>query len=828
MIRNAIERRSAAPVLATLLSGALLLSLRTAPAAARTDPLPPETTRPQIAPLGNLPVCFEARAGPAQFLARGHDRQLLLAPTSAQLTLCRVESAAPASPLRRAEILPRSARGWTRTVRLEFLGANPQARIQGEGELPGKINYLIGNDPARWQVGVATFARVQVQELYPGINLTYYGNQQQLEYDFAIAPGADPRAIAIHFDGADKVAVNEAGELTLRLGPEEIRQPQPTLYQMVAGVRKGVTGGYQLRDARTVRFSVGQYDQRLPLVIDPVLSYSSYLGGNVGDNALAIALDGQGNVYVAGETLSTAFPFTIPPGSYTNTFQGGTVNGDAFVAKFDNAASNLLYFTYLGGSGNDGAFSMTVDNAGHAFVTGFTESTNFPTFPTNALYPTIHGTPDTNTHKFPDDVFVTELDTNGVLLYSTYLGGSNVEVPGEIAVDAAGSAYVTGYTRSTDFPTVNAFQTNLGGSNSANAFVAKIGPGGTNLLYSSYLGGTNHDEGEGIAVFGTNFAFVAGYTVSTNFPTTTNALRRFLNGSTNATFLFDAFVAKFDTSLSGSNSLVYSTFLGGTNTDVATRIAVDASGNAYVTGYSESPDFPNTATNVPGLHHGVSTTNLVNSDAFLTKLTFNPNGAALVYSALFGGTNTEIGWDVAVETNSGDAYVIGITGSTNFPSFNTSGFLRATNSGGNDVFVTVFNADASALLYSVYLGGTRDDYGYGIATDGAGNAYITGRTLSTNFPTVAPVASPLQRTNNAFLAKISLGIAPQLSASLLGTNLQVRWPGFSPEFRLETTTNLAPPTTWSPVSQSPAASNGWETVTLPATNGAAFFRLHQP
>ena len=781
--------------------------------------------QPAVASLGGLPLCFEVNQGqsdcPAQFLARGLNYQFLLSPAETLFVLRHVDEPPPASPFDR-EKRSTARQVASRTVRMKFLGANSQAPIRGVGEMPGKVNYLIGNIPEKWHCGIATYAKVGVEGIYPGVNLVYYGNQQQLEYDFAIAPDVDPAAIAIRFDGADEVSVETQGDLVLKLGGEEIRLPRPSLYQLIGGTYTPVDGGYRIEDARTVRFAIGKYDHHLPLIIDPILAYSTYFGGNVGDNALAVALDGQGNVYLAGETLSTKFPFT-PTGTYQTNFHGGLVNGDAFVAKFDNSISTNLYYTYLGGSNDDGALSMTVDQAGHAYVTGFTDSPNFPVQPQTGLPgfsrgAHLSGGTNAVSKMYPDDIFVSELETNGAsLIFSTYLGGSDQDVAGKIAVDSAGNAYVTGYTQSTNFPTtVNAYQTNPGGyyTNDYNAFISEISTNG--LLYSSYIGGTNVDLGEGIAVYtgyssilghasgGTNIAYVSGYTLSTNFPTTSNALQPFLNKTNVLTYLFDAFVAVFDTSASGAGSLVYSSFLGGTNSDAATRIAVDDMGDAYVTGWTYSPDFPNTVSNVPGLY--LSFSNNVGYNAFLTKIAFNTNTPsviasntpAIAYSVVFGGTNNydmysgDLGWDLALDSQR-NAYVIGHTASTNFPTFNTAGFLSAANAGSNDVFVTVFNADASALIYSIYLGGSGDDFGQGIAVDPLRNAYIIGRTLSTNFPTVTPFTSPLQKTNNAFLAKISMD--PTLTAApAAGNSVRISWPvsPFAPEYgrySLKSTTN---------------------------------------
>jgi len=749
----------------------------------------------------NLPLFFEASQGqaanPAQFIARGHDYQFLISPTETQIVL-------------------RKTTGTATSVRMQFAGASAQAQISGDTELPGKINYLTGNDPAKWHTGVATFAKVRVGELYPGINLVYYGNQRQLEYDFTVTPGANPNAVRIHFDGVDKVAISKQGELILTLGDAEIRQPKPVIYQMASGARKEVEGGYRLVDARTVAFAIGQYDQRLPLVIDPILSYSTYFGGNYGDTAWAVAVDTNGFVYVAGQTFSTRFTNNAPlatPGAYQTNFHGGTLYGDAFIAKFDNLGTNLIYFTYLGGSADDLASGIAVDGQGNAFVTGITDSPDFPT--TNAIpgHAQIGGSYSPSFGSYPSDAFVAELNSGGSnLIFSTYLGGSGMDGSDGIALDLSGNIYVTGYTFSTNFPVTNAIAYRLAGRTNmfldhlactntvyynANAFIAKIGPGGTNLVYSSYFGGNNLDAGESIAVDSSNFVYVTGFTASTNFPTKnaiTNSLNGYLlNGSTNQTSSYDAFVAKFDST--GTN-LLYSTFLGGTNNDVAYSIAIDNQGAAYVTGWTVSSNFPNTVT-LPNLYNGLANNFYygysVTTNAFLTKIT-NGVQAAIAYSAVFGGTNlnTDIGYGVALDP-AGDAFVIGTTTSINFPAFNVPSLMRATNSGGNDAFVIAFNANATALLYSTYLGGASDDFGYGIAVDPLGNAYIIGQTFSANFPTLNARQTTLNGTSDAFLAKIVLPVAPPEIDTNREPISQTNQVGSSVTFSVYLTTNGTPP-----------------------------------
>jgi hypothetical protein len=418
--------------------------------------------------------------------ARGKQCQFFVSPTEAVLSLNKIE-ASPSVPLleRVRSGLPRtniqSRPGLpqagsavhptsvsSRAMRMTFVDANPHARVAGDGELPGKVNYLIGNDPAQWQKGVSLFTRVRVEHLYAGVSLVYYGNAQRLEFDFQVAPQADPAAIAIRFEGPEKIRVDEHGDLVLSLGQDEIRQPKPTIYQDVRGVRKEVSGDYQLTDQRTVTFKIGDYDHALPLVIDPVLSYSTYFGGSDSDTAWGVAVDANGFVYVAGETLSANLP---TPGGFQTTNGGHNVFGDAFVAKFDNTATSLVYMTYLGGNADDFALALALDGAGNAYLTGYTDSTNFPLI--SAIYTNLSGSNYSEVSIAPTDAFVAKLDPSGSnLVYSTYLGGNGIDLGIGIAVDAAGNACVVGYTESTNFPTVSALYNNYRGF--GDAFAAKI------------------------------------------------------------------------------------------------------------------------------------------------------------------------------------------------------------------------------------------------------------------------------------------------------------------------------------------------------------------
>lgn len=780
-----------------------------------------------VMPVGELPLGFEA-VSPALFRAQGNGAQLIVSQGGVRLRLRGQPDAPPHS------------------LQMGFVNASQNARIVGQEELPGKINYFTGDNPAQWRSGVPLYAKVRVEELYPGISAAYYGNQQRIEYDLTVAAGANPASIVLDFSGVDTLRVGADGELILKLGGRRIIQPKPLVYQVADGKRQTIPGGYKILNSHRVAFAIGQYDHARALVIDPVLSYATYFGGTSGEAAWGVALNpDDGSIYIAGQTFSKRFytngwSFSTP-GAFQTNYAGGDLTGDAFVARFDNLGKNLIYLTYLGGSGNDGALGVAVDGAGNAFVTGWTDSTNFPTT-TNAFSRRIAGSLVNGFTTYPVDAFVAKLSPDGSrLVYSTYLGGSRMDTGTGITVDAADNAYVTGYTYSTNFPTQNAYQDHLACQYSqyfnCNAFVSEIASNGSALVFSTYLGGTNFDQGTGIGLDAANDIYVVGHTTSTNFPTTNYIYQvigtnlydgHYLNGFKQTTgdfFAKDAFVAKF--APSGSN-LIYSTYLGGKDGDDAYHVAVDSGGAAYVTGWTVSTNFPATVTTnviMNRLFRNVGGDEVTN--AFLTKIT-NAIGApaGIEYSVPFGGGRSAIGYGVAVDP-AGDAFVVGATSATNFPCFptNSTGYLRSTNAGGRDVFVTVFNPDASAVIYSVLMGGAQRDEGTAIAVDPAGNAYVAGQTYSTNFATPGAFQTFRNGTNDTFLAKILMSSQPTLSISSSGgTNVAIAWPGFAPEFVLESSTNLAS-TNWLAVPQSPTLTNGWTTVNLPATNDVSYFRL---
>jgi len=726
-------------------------SRQTFPHPTRALTSPRAAKLPVVANYGKLPLRFEVNRGQAdqqvKFLSRGQGYSLFLTPTEAVLQLRNADFGlrnANRPGFETGVRNPQLARPVT--LRMRLVGANPNAKAQGVDQLPGKSNYFIGNDPSKWRTNVPTYGKVEYRDVYPGVDLVYYGNGRQLEHDFVVAPGVDPRQIRFAVQGADKVELDAQGDLVLRAGNGDVHLRKPVVYQDVHGARQEVSGSYVLGTPHSafrtphsveVAFQVDAYDHTRALVIDPVLVYSTYLGGSGDDRAFGIAVDSSGNAYITGYTESTNFP--------TATALQASVGGpyDAFVAKLNAAGSALIYSTYLGGTGADWGSGIAVDSAGCAYVTGYTYSTNFPT--ASPLQTTMGG---------QHDAFVAKLNATGsALVYSTYLGGTVADSGSGIAVDSAGCAYVTGITDSTNFPTASPLQAANGGE--SDAFIAKLNATGSALVYSTYLGGSGNDSGSGIAVDSAGNAYVTGYTFSTNFPTASPL--RAANGGGQ-----DVFVAKLHAT---GSALVYSTYLGGSSIDAGTGIAVDSAGNAYITGYTASTNFPTAGPLQAAIGGGGL------SDVFVAKL--NATGSALLYSTYLGGTAIDNGSGIAVDP-AGNAYVTGVTISYNFP---TASALQAASGGNIDVFLAKLSAAGSALLYSAYLGGSGNDSGSGIAVDSAGNAYITGYTGSTNFPT-ANASRPAFGGGNydAFIAKIS-GLAAACTYSISPTSASLPWGG---------------------------------------------------
>ena len=631
-------------------------------------PLLAPAAHPPVNPLpafGQFPAYFEANRGQAdarfQFIARGRHHGVYLAPNEAVLALAD------------------SATDETRFLSLSLLGANERAACEGQDRFPGSVNYFLGNNPAAWQSDVPTFAQVRFNAVYPGIDLIYHNNERQLEFDFIVAPGADPAAIALRFNGADRLRLGAQGEIILETAGAQILQHRPHLYQTIAGARHDIAGRYQLRDERTAIFVVGSYDTHHPLIIDPVISYSTFLGGSKGESGWAIAVDGAGSAYVAGETLSVFKD--IPPSGFQTNFTGGNRHGgDAFVAKLNPAGTAFDYLTYLGGNKLDGAIGLAIDNAGNAYVAGYTDSADFPVTP-GVLQPKIAGAKVPRTSAAPSDAFITKLNPSGTaLVYSTYLGGDSFDSAISIAVDADGAAYVVGATESAAlYRTTNRVCATLCTNSACGPTTCKTNITKSGEFYFASIS-TNFVR---LTITGSNppvtnlveqivmTTLLGVQTLNPGFPIT-NALQVF-HGATHDS-PNDLFIAKINPDAS---ALVYSTYLGGSGRDFGTGIAVDAAGNATVTGWTESLDFPVTPNAFQPLPGG-------RIDAFVSKL--DPAGASLIYSTYLGGSGNDVAFRVALDA-AGCAYVTGAESSGDFPAtpagINHGGVFKSVDAGGS-------------------------------------------------------------------------------------------------------------------------------------------------
>lgn len=616
-------------------------------------------------------------------------------------------------------------------LRMRFVGANPAPPVQGSAPLSGKVNYLVGNDPAKWRTGLQTYGEITYVGLYPGVALMYSIDGQPLKGTYTVEPWTEPQRIRWRYQGGE-ASVDEAGRLLVRApSGATLTEEPPAAWQEIEGGRVAVSARYAIGEDGSVGFAIGPYDPGRPLIIDPVIVYSTYLGGSMFDIAWSVAADAAGNSYIAGDAESANFP-TVSP---YQPSPGG--QGDAFVAKFAPDGTPV-YSTYLGGSYFDYATDIAVDLQGNAYVTGKTGSVNFPT--KNALQPTYAGA---------WDAFVTKLNPTGsALVYSTYLGGSNEEnyinagVSGAIAVDQWGAAYVTGNTQSANFPTKQPFQPNLNGT--VDAFVTKIAPAGTTLVYSTFLGGNAAETGWAIAVDRSGQAVVTGDTTSlTTFPTK-NAFQPVCAPS--AAVCYDAFVTRLRADGTG---LVFSTYLGGNDVEWIDRgmgVALDRYGTAYVTGMTGSSNFP-----MKNAYQSVYGGQI---DAFVTR--FNRTGT-LLSSTYLGGNNSDVGMAIAVDRATAPVKGVHVSGVTLSPNFPVVAPLQATRGGFEDAFVAKFNLAVDDLLFSTYLGGTdgREEYGStGIALDGQGNEYVAGGTEATDFPIQDPYQPTVHGSYDVFLTRI--------------------------------------------------------------------------
>ncbi|MGO9010590.1 MAG: SBBP repeat-containing protein [Bryobacteraceae bacterium] len=760
----------------------------------------------------NVPLSFEPNQGQSastvQFLSRGSGYALFLIPGKVVLNLERQKPASAAATRQKPEAASLD------TLRMSLIGANPKANAVGLSPQPGVVSYFIGNDPKNWRSGIPTYGKVEYPQIYPGVDLVFYGNQRQLEYDFVIAPGADPSRIAWRIDGA-RASVDAEGNLALSApnGPASFKKP--VLYQMDGGRKTSVEGSFDVT-GNQVRFRLGSYDHSRALILDPVLSYASYLAGSLTDHigwtlgpgisavgtSQGLAVDSAGSVYVAGDTYSIDFPTknpyqgappvkgpaggpVVPPGDWPS----------AFVTKFSPDGSSLVYSTYLGGNGYDYIYAIAVDSSGNAYVTGQTNSPNFPV--TAGAYQTVCSPYITNTgvlisncNSSDTSAFVTKLNSTGTgIVYSTFLGGyGSYAYATAIAVDGAGRAYIAGnedefyfFNTPTDytypgFPTTGGAViggTQPGGGGPQYAFVAAFDPAGANLLYSTLLGDTNFQcaigcggptYGTGVAVDANGYFYLVGETEASTLPTTAGVVQPTgapLGNPANALQIWRGFVAKFNPVTSaGGASLAYATYLGGKtgNTgDYVSGITIDSSSNAYIVGYTNSPDFPVTA----GAYSTVCGPNGQNcSAAHVTKL--NPTGSAILWSTFVGDSKGDSS-DAFFFTGpiqldgSGNVYIIGQPN----PGFPLVKPVQTAGNGGDlQVLVAKLDPTGSNLLFSTYIGsgGLATGNPAGLAVDSVGNIYLAGNNAGPGLITT-PGAFQTTASNSGccyhgFVAKI--------------------------------------------------------------------------
>ena len=648
-------------------------------------------------------------------------------------------------------------------ARVSFVGARPEAVIVGEAQQAARFNLLLGADPAAWRTDLPIYGALRYQGLYPGVDLRYDGVSGGLKGTYSVAPAADPAQIRWRYEGASQVRLDPAnGDLLIELPavvgstPVTLREQAPVAWQELDGRHQPVAVRYELTagpDGALVGFKVGRYDPALPLIIDPYLIYATLVGGGAGDEGRDVAVDAAGNLYVTGTTTSPDLPQAGPPQA---TFAGpGNSNfGDAFVAKLNPAGDTLVYLTYLGGSGEDIGDAIAVDGAGNVYITGMTESTNFPL--QNPFQPMAGaqgcGSPPCS------DAFVAKLNAAGnALVFSTYLGGSRSENVGlldagtrglatGIAVDAAGDVYVTGTTDSPDFPTQGAAFTDGDGA-FADIFVARLSADGQTLRYSTYLGGSGADYSGDIAVGSGGIAYITGGTISATFPTEDPFQDELADAGG------DAIVAAFNTNLTGSASLLFSTYFGGDDIDRGMGIAVDASG-VYIAGHTASENgFP---LEDPFQDDNASAGAPIPREAFAAKLSLD--GQTLLYSTYLGGSANDVGYDLAID-GAGRMYVLGQTLSDDFPLEDEWQFARRDS---QDLFVAIIDpavGGEDSLVGSTYLGSTGTEYGYGIAVDAAGNAYVTGITSGVTGPSfpIGTTIGPNGSGEGILLAKLGPG-----------------------------------------------------------------------
>ena len=749
---------------------------------------------------GKLPMAFEPNQGQTdprvRYLSHGTGYELFLTNQEAVLTLQQHQAAGKADSS--AALLASRSKTpsvvKTSVLRMRFEGSNSTPKIAGTNPLPGKINYFIGNDPAKWHTDIPSYGAVRYKNVYPGVDAVFYGNQQRLEYDFVVAPGADPKAIVLNIEGARKLGVNSRGDLMIGVARGGVALQKPVVYQEINGERREIAANYVIADHH-VRFSLADYDRTQPLTIDPVLNYSTYIGGESLDYAQGIALDAAGDAYIAGLTFSTMYPqqnpeSTTPPSDIAAL-------GTAFVSELNPTGSALLYSTYLGGSGNstagfgDQANGIAVDAATplNIYVTGFTYSTDFPVS-TTPLAPLQATFPTGNTGE---TAFITKLTPSATgsaqLAYSSYLGGNTQDDAQGIAVDTTGNAYIAGETASSNFPTMGTPVTTGLKSAAGNAFLTKINTtasGAASLVYSTYLGGTAAastflfsvaDIAFGVTIDTNSNAYVVGGTASTDFPTAGTAIN---SATCGANGNGSAFISVINTT---NGNLGYSQCLTGSSQEYATSVSLGTgvpavtTKVAYITGQTFSANFPVTSPSIPvgggSVTAGVAFVSLVNTNST----------TPLQYSTFLGGNNGDTGYSIGSDAL-GNAYVVGTTASSDFPV--TPGALQTVNNNPNNstAFVSKIGPNGlgmADLIYSTYYGGqtlnntlTEGDFGFGLAVSGT-NAYITGSMAA---PDMLVSSTAFQKmlgagaTANAFVADLPMVAGISVSPTFINFGTQ--------------------------------------------------------
>ena len=850
--------------------------------ASQPGAVPPATRARINASFAALPLAFEANEGQTdpqvKYMARGNGYKLFLTSGDAIFSLASTSSSRVSRP---REMMEHRIPGYSRelkklirtpiaraqhnvssmaSLRMHVVGGKQDAQIVNSGLLPSKVNYFIGKDPRNWHTAVRQYARISYQDVYPGVNLAYYGKRNQLEFDFIVAPRANPELIRLSFSGAQRMSTDVSGDLMLNSPAGQFMLHKPVVYQEQNGIRQPVNAQFLLKANNQVGFKLGNYDRDRELVIDPSLSYASYLGGNGDDEAFGVAVDNLGNSFITGESNSTS------------GFPGGNSSGggfDAFVVAI-NSDGTLGYTAFVGGSGDDLGTAIAVDSAGNTYVAGITTSTDI--IATSGAPQASSGSTSGSTCTTGNgsgactDAFVFSLDPTGsILAYFTYLGGNNDDGAFGIAVDGSGNAYVTGFSFSANFPLVKAAYPILNNNVPSNppfedAFVTEVSFSGTGpFVYSTYLGGQDNDFGNGIAVDSLGNAFVTGSTTSIDFPFTPGAYKTTCGTDQNCNagagnIFSDVFVTKIPAGGGQISGPLYSTYIGGSSDDSGMAIAVDTANpaNAYVTGQTTDDnvnvatgDYPIVGAVFQPNYGGGSGNANAGSNAFVTRL--NSTGTALVYSSYLGGSTSDVGFGIAVDSAT-NARVTGSTLSADFP---LVGAFQIVLDGNSDAFVTQVSPGAAALVYSSYLGGAGDEnfdsvtnffIGGAIAIDPTnGSTHLAGTTSSSSgFPiTSGTVVQPSYGGDpfDAFAAEISSSLATDFTITANPNPLSAVNPGSSASSTITVTgengygntVNLSctvsgggtPAPTCSFSSNSVAGGSGTSTLTVTTTGPTA-------